>query len=282
MTLSPDTICSLRDLSCNPTKLRLWGHGSIPEDWIGVQEQFRVAQCLTTAGRRWNDTLATLEIFCLNDVALLLEDAGKAAWPQLKTLRLVGMFDSAPVGSRKETGSRVVQCLIALLPLMPRIVTVEIDIEPYSEYQEMFVDLYLGSSPTATHFTDRRDAPFVPDPSNGIAKLSGFSISGQLAAELQDVVWRSRGRMVSVFRLPGNKYGIWLEEDDPDDPGDLDDFYDGWDWDRAPRGYFKKCQQWNREKDAWECFRWEWTTVRHGAFTTYPARPKRYRQQRID
>lgn len=197
-------------------------------------------------------------------------------WTQLKSLKLNGVWDSEPVGSREETGSSVVQGLIAALPQMPRIATIKMFIEPHFGVRDIFIDLYLGPSTAVTEYFEQwEELPFVPDSNNGLARLVCVSIPGQLAAELQDVVWRNRGLVVSVFRLPGDRYGIWQEEDDPDDFGDPDTFYDGWTWDRSPDGYGGVCQQWNREKDAWDCFFWEWEEPSYETLKTYPVLPTR-------
>lgn len=178
------------------------------------------------------------------------QDAQKAFWPQLKTLKLGGMFNSAPVGSRKETGSDVVQGLIGCLPKMPKILTVKIDIEPYFGCVGMAINLYLGTSPVAECLTTAEMVPFFPDTKNGIARFSRVSIPGHLANELQDVVCRYHGLLVSVFYLSGDFYD---EYHGLTDGGDPDSFYDGWDWGSLPDHYWHY-QQWNREKDAWECF----------------------------
>lgn len=216
-----------------------------------VQEQLQILPCLINPGPRWSDSITALEISCINNVATFLQNAQTAIWPQLNTLELCGIFDAAPVGSRKETGSSVVQGLIGCLPKMPKIHTVKIEIEPNIGLMAMAINLYLGTSNAAECLTTEEKVPFVPDTNNAIARFSRVSIPGHLASELQDVVWRYHGLVVSVFYLSGDfdddYYGL------ADGLGDQDSFYDGWDWDGSPDHYWHY-QQWNREKDAWECF----------------------------
>ncbi|KAL1854483.1 snoRNP complex protein [Diaporthe australafricana] len=156
-----------------------------------------------------------LDLPSISDVPRFLEDAQDTAWPQLKTLKLGGIFDSEFDWNREYTGTRVVEGLIGALPNMPRITTISIDIEPTDGWMRMSIDMCFGSSTLPSRMIDEK-VPFVPGTNKGLATLSGLAISGSLASNLQDTVQYHHGLKLAVFRVPGSRWGE-IQEYEVDD-----------------------------------------------------------------
>lgn len=198
-----------------------------------------------------------------------LEEAQKTLWPHLRILELGGLFDASRAGSRKATGCIVVQALIGMLPKMPSIMTVNIDVNPMVGWKEMKVDLYLGPDPASEGLNTRAGEriPFEPDKENGIANLGRVSVPGYLVVWLKDAVWRHQRRKLAVFCTPDPEmkfvhyYFDWPDSSDPDE---------GWSWGSPPFTLHDKYKQWNQEKKDWDRFQlvknlggsgWHWELV---------------------
>lgn len=198
--LSPDLIFSLRDLPRHPKKLRVSGHGFENGDWLGIETQLPIIQFLTSPDLRWSETITKLDLPCINNVPRFFHDAQNTLWPHLKTLKLTGgMFDSAPIGSRRENGSSVLRGLIKALPNMPKIITVTIIMKPSVERSHFSFDVYLRTSSVPKRLSIWSRLPFVPCVNTGYAIISEVAVPGQFVTELQDTVRRYQGQELAVF-----------------------------------------------------------------------------------
>ncbi|KAK2603231.1 hypothetical protein N8I77_009702 [Diaporthe amygdali] len=195
-----DLISSLRDLPRHPKKLRVSGHGFENGDWLGIETQLPIIQFLTSPDLRWSGTITKLDLPCINNVPRFFHDAQNTLWPHLKTLKLTGgMFDSAPIGSRRENGSSVLRGLIKALPNMPKIITVTIIMKPSVERSHFSFDVYLRTSSVPKRLSIWSRLPFVPRVNTGFAMISEVTVPGQLVTELQDTVQRYQGQELVVF-----------------------------------------------------------------------------------
>jgi len=136
--------------------------------------------------------------------------------------------ESAPVGSNREIEGMVIQSLIGALLKMPKMMEITIRIHPCVAFKGMGINMW----------------PPPPGTISCDIQISHASISGHLAAELQDVIWSHREHELEVICTPG-----FIFEGDPYAGDDDDD----WSWDDFPSPSHK-CKKWNRQKNGWDRF----------------------------
>lgn len=241
-----------------------------------VREELPILQLLISPSPPWSNTITELRLPSLNNVSDFLEQAQETLWPHLRILKLGGLFDAAPAGSRKAMGCIVVKALIGMLSKMPSIITVNIDLVPMVGWKEMKVDMYLGPDPASEGLNTRAGMriPFEPDEKNGVANLGRVSVPGYLVVWLKDAVWRHQRRKLAVFCTPNPeiKYDHsgalnFPDESDPDQ---------GWAWGMHSWSLNDKYKQWNQEKEDWDRFQlithlgftssgWHWELVEDSA-----------------
>lgn len=201
-----------------------------------------IIQRLKASPSPWSDRLVSLEI--ANNIVLqdFLRDASETTWPNLKKLKLTGVEDlrlTDPGIDRDEddtnalvdeTGIIIIGALITALPCMPKAKEVRVKLVCRTNWHNkgFKIKIHLGNITRVEkvgkmlHCGDK----FVPDSTNGVAKVQGIELPGGVAAELQDVV-RSYGRQeLEVFACTDVGYCYRREPHRP-------------------------CMQWNRQTGSW-------------------------------
>lgn len=90
--------------------------------------------CIAAFPRSWYNSLVRLHLKRVTNLPLFLVEAGKIAWPNLKTLVLLGQVDSRGKSDdeieamNQQTCTALVRGLITMLPNTPNITTVLIEI----------------------------------------------------------------------------------------------------------------------------------------------------------
>lgn len=199
-------------------------------------------QRLNASPSPWSDRLVSLEIDYNIVVEDFLRDASETTWPNLKKLKLKGVedfrlmdpaFDMDEDETNElvdETGINVIHALITALPCMPKVKDVHIKILCKSNWHNKVfeVKIHLGNFTRAEkagkilHCGDK----FVPDSTNGVAKLAGIELTGDVATELQDVVRSYARQELEVFACTDGEYWYSRELHCP-------------------------CMQWNRQAGTW-------------------------------
>lgn len=219
-------------------KADTWGWESDPSP-----TPLPIIQRLNASPSPWSDRLVSLEIDNNIVVQDFLRDASETTWPNLKKLKLAGLedlrlmdpgFDMTEDDTNAlvdETGISVIGALITTLPCMPKATEVRIKLLCRTNWHNkgFKVKIHLGNITRAEragkmlHCGDK----FVPDSTNGVAKVEGIELPGGVAAELQDVV-RSYGRQeLEVFACTDVGYCYRREPHRP-------------------------CTQWNRRTGSWD------------------------------
>lgn len=217
----------------------------IGEPWDAIPDLalLPIIQCLNASPSPWNDRLVSLKIHRNIVVPDFLRDASKTMWPNLKTIKLMGdvPFEQPQDGSQMDeddavafadkNGREVIEALIMAVPSMPKATKFRIRMNFQEGYPKKASEVSIHLGNVARTKNTAKPLPcvdtFVPSSNNGVAKVDGISLPGDLAAQLQDVVRCHRRQELEVFACTedGHYYG------------------------RKPH---VPCVQWNRKTDSWD------------------------------
>lgn len=201
-----------------------------------------IMQRLNASPSPWSNRLVSLEIDYNIVVQDFLRDASETTWPNLKKLKLKGVEDLTlmdPVFDMDEddtnalvdeTSISVIRALITALPCIPKAKDVHVKILCRTNWHNkgFKVKIHLGNFTRAEkagkmlHCGDK----FVPDSTNGVAKMEGIELPGDVAAEMQDVVRSYARQELEVFACTEVGYCYTREPHRP-------------------------CMQWNRQAGRW-------------------------------
>lgn len=130
-----------------------------------------------------------------------------------------------------ETGSSVIEALITVLPNMPKVTKIQIELLFNSYYlPEAFeAKIHLGN---IARREEAGNLPhcggnFVPNSNNGVAQVGGISLPGELAARLQDAVRCHRRQELEVCACTEDWHYYWRKPHHP-------------------------CTMWNRRTESWD------------------------------
>lgn len=202
-----------------------------------------IIQRLSASPSPWSDRLVSLEIRHNIVVQDFLRDASEMMWPNLKKLKLVGFVDFRLMDPESdmdeddtnalidETGISVIEALIAALPCMPKATKLHVKLLCFTRLRmkELRIRIHLGNIARAEkagkilHCGDK----FVPNSTNGVARVEGMELPAGLAAELQDIVRSHRRQELEVFACTDVWYSYRREPHCP-------------------------CTQWNRRTGSWD------------------------------
>lgn len=212
------------------------------DDSTRSQTLLPILQCLNASPSPWSDRLESLEIHYSIAVQDFLRGASHTIWPNLKRIKLVGLVyiplvnkwymdeeDANAVAD--ENGSSVIKALILALPNMPKLTRVQIKLFFNAVYipKAFEASIHLGNiartekASSLQHCGDK----FVPNSDNGVARVGGIYLPGELAARLQDAVRLHRRQELEVFTCTENGY-----------------YYH-----RKPH---RPCAVWNRRTESWD------------------------------
>lgn len=130
-----------------------------------------------------------------------------------------------------ESGSSAIEALITVLSSLPKLTKVQLELFSNTYYypKAFGAKIRLGN---ITRTEEACKLPhcgekFVPDSNNGVAQVGGTSLSGELAARLQDAVRRHRRQELEVCACTEG-WHVYVQES------------------RRP------CAQWNRPTESWD------------------------------
>jgi hypothetical protein len=115
----------------------------LPEQtWCNYLDNWKLwtpaVHCLTAFPRSWSNSLVRLDLKRVNGLPRFLSEAGKVAWPNLKTLVLLGEVNSKDKSDtelqamNQKTCTALARGLSTMLPKTPNISTILIEMHDFS------------------------------------------------------------------------------------------------------------------------------------------------------